>query len=147
MESAKNFFTEEEKTAIVNAITEAEKLTSGEIRVHLENRCGKDILERTQEVFQKLKMHETAERNGVLIFIAVQDHEVAIWGDEGINEKVESNFWDKEIEIIVSHFKQGKKAEGLSKAILQAGENLQKHFPFENKGDNNELSNDISIGN
>jgi uncharacterized membrane protein len=142
--SAKTFFSEQEKDTIVKAIQEAEKNTSGEIRLHLENKCSRDPMHRAKEVFAELKMHKTELKNGVLIYIAVQDHQVAIWGDEGINYHVGQAFWDDEVNIITTHFKAGKYTEGVSKAIIQVGENLKKYFPFIG-GDTNELSDEISI--
>jgi uncharacterized membrane protein len=144
MAHVKDFFSEAEKNKVIEAIKEAEKNTSGEIRLHLENKCPRDPVHRAKQVFQELKMHETKDRNGVLVYIAVQDHHVAIWGDEGISEKVGIAFWEDEIKIITHHFKQGKYAEGISKAVLEIGENLKKYFPY-NDGDKNELTDEISM--
>lgn len=143
--SAKTFFSETEKQEIIQAIQLAEKNTSGEIRLHLENKCPRDPIQRAKEVFAELKMNETKQRNGVLIYIAVQDHQVAIWGDEGINYHVGQAFWEDEINIIVTHFKTGKYIDGISKAIAQIGENMKKYFPYKSD-DENELSDEISIG-
>jgi uncharacterized membrane protein len=143
MITSKTFFSEAEKESIVAAIQQAEKETSGEIRLHVENRCPRDPVHRAKELFQKLDMHKTEKRNGVLIYISVDDHSVAIWGDEGINEHVGQAFWDDEIQLISNHFKNGNYMDGISKAIIQVGENLKKYFPYQ-KDDKDELPNDIS---
>jgi uncharacterized membrane protein len=143
-ETIKTFFSEEEKATIIKAIQAAEKNTSGEIRLHLENKCSRDPTHRAKEVFGNLKMNQTAQRNGVLLYISVQDHQVAIWGDEGINYHVGQAFWEDEINVIVTHFKAAKYVDGVCKAIEQIGENLKKYFPFD-KNDRNELSDEISM--
>jgi uncharacterized membrane protein len=144
METSKDFFSEQDKETIIASIRDAEKETSGEIRLHVENRCPRDPVHRAKELFQKLDMHKTEKRNGVLVYISVEDHNVAIWGDEGINFHVGQAFWDDEVQVITNHFKNGKYAEGVSKAILQVGENLKKYFPYHNE-DKNELTDDISV--
>lgn len=140
----KDKLTEEEKESIVAAIQEAEKNTSGEIRVHLENHCREEVLDRASEVFATLKMHKTDLRNGVLIYLAIKDHKFAILGDSGINQKVPEHFWEDIRDFMVSRFKEGKYAEGLSEGILMAGKQLQEHFPYKSD-DRNELSDDISF--
>ncbi|OFY88152.1 MAG: hypothetical protein A3K10_16545 [Bacteroidetes bacterium RIFCSPLOWO2_12_FULL_31_6] len=143
---SKDLFTPEQKQQIVAAIHEAEKNTSGEIRVHIEKKCNEDVLDHAAFMFDALNMQKTAERNGVLIYLAVEDRQLAILGDAGINQKVPIDFWESTKDLIISHFKQGNFTEGLSKGILLAGEQLQQHFPYQ-KDDKNELSNDISFGN
>lgn len=139
-------FTNEQKARIKAAIQTAERNTSGEIRVHLENHCKtENVLDRAAQVFAMLKMHETKARNGVLIYMAVKDHKFGIIGDGGINAKVEENFWDETKEKMVKHFKQGKFTEGLVEGILCVGERLKEFFPYQ-KDDKNELSDDISFG-
>jgi uncharacterized membrane protein len=142
--SVENFFSKEEKKQITDAIAEAEKNTSGEIRLHMEGHCKLDVLDRAAYIFGKLKMHETALRNGVLFYLAVHDHKFAILGDAGINHVVPDDFWDQIKETMLSYFKDGKFTEGLSKGILMAGEQLKIHFPFHTE-DVNELSDDISF--
>lgn len=140
-----NFFSSEEQKYIVSAIKEAELNTSGEIRLHLENRCKIDVLDRAASVFEKLEMHKTELRNGVLFYLAVKDQKFAILGDAGINTKVPDNFWDNIKDHILSKFKEGKYAQGLQEGIKMAGEQLKKHFPYQSD-DVNELSDDISFG-
>lgn len=142
---ARQFFTEAEQQQIVEAIKQAELNTSGEIRVHVEPNCATDPYERAKEVFEKLGMHATAQKNGVLFYVAYADKKFAILGDKGIHEKVQQNFWDQEKELMLAHFKEGDFCLGLSKAIADAGEKLKQHFPYQSD-DKDELSNDISFG-
>lgn len=142
--SVENFFSPEEKKQITEAIAEAELNTSGEIRLHVEGRCKIDVLDRAAYVFEKLKMHETAERNGVLFYLAVYDRKFAILGDAGINKLVPDTFWDEIKATMLGLFKEGKLAEGVSTGILMAGEQLKANFPHQTD-DVNELSDEISF--
>lgn len=142
---AYNFFTDQEKKKITEAICMAELDTSGEIRLHVESHCKIDVLDCAAYWFKKLKMHETALRNGVLFYLAVNDHKFAIVGDAGINSKVPENFWEVIKEHMQSKFASGQFADGLAEGILMAGEQLKIHFPYQS-GDTNELSDDISFG-
>lgn len=141
---AEDFFTEQDKLAIRDAIIEAEKHTSGEIRVHVENHCKGDSIEHAEKVFGNLKMHETAERNAVLFYLAVLDRTFVIYGDTGINAKVPENFWDSIRDAMLSHFKQKQFVAGLCEGIKMAGGKLQEHFPHQ-RDDKDELSNDVSF--
>jgi uncharacterized membrane protein len=141
---AKSFFTNEQQAEIMASVKEAEKATSGEIRVHIETTCREDVLDRAAWIFSKLNMKKTAERNGVLFYLAVSDRKFAIIGDAGINAKVHKDFWDEIKELMQDHFRQGKFTEGLSKGIIMAGNQLKKHFPYQ-KDDVNELPDDISF--
>ena len=143
---ATHFFKRDEEAIILKAIKDAEKNTSGEIQVHVENRCKKDTMDRATEVFSMLKMHKTKLRNGVLFYLAVEDKKFAILGDSGINAAVPADFWVKIKDNMQNDFKAGNFAKGLSEGIAEAGKQLQKHFPFD-KGDTNELSDNISFGN
>jgi uncharacterized membrane protein len=142
---AKDSFTQAEQAEIVAAIKAAEKETSGEIQVHLENRCKEDVLDRAAHIFKTLKMHETEERNGVLFYLAIKDHKFAILGDAGINQKVPEHFWDDIKEHMLAQFKEGHITKGMSEGIRMAGEQLAQHFPYK-ANDKNELSDDISFG-
>ena len=135
----------EQQDKIVKAIEKAELNTSGEIRVHIENTCKTEPLKRSIEVFEKLKMHQTENRNGVLFYLALNDRKFAVIGDEGINSKVETNFWDDVKSLMLKEFKEAKFVEGLCSGINLAGEKLKLHFPFKTD-DTNELSNTISFG-
>ena len=138
-------FSESDLAQIRDAISEAEKQTSGEIRVHIDMRCKGDVLVQAKKVFEKLKMHETAERNGVLIYLALADKKLAILGDKGINEKVPEGFWDLAYSSMRKLFAEANYTEGLQVGIGMAGEKLRTFFPYR-KDDQNELSNEISYG-
>lgn len=142
--SARMFFSKEEQQKIVSAIKEAELNTSGEIRVHIENRCKGESLERAAEIFYELKMDHTAARNGILFYLAVKDRKFAIIGDEGINRNVEHDFWNDIKDEMTSKFKEGQFTEGLVAGILKCGNKLKQYFPYQ-KDDVNELSDEISF--
>jgi len=137
--------TEEEKIQIKNAIKMAELDTSGEIRVHIEEKCSEDVLDRAAFLFEKLKMHKTKLRNGVLFYLALDDRKFAILGDAGIHSKVPDTFWDEIKATCIAHFNENKIAEGLSKGIRMAGQQLKEHFPYQSD-DINELDDEISYG-
>lgn len=139
------FLTGSDEQLIVEAIKSAELNTSGEIRLHVENRCKKDVLDKAVEVFYQLGMEKTELRNGVLFFVAVADRKFAIIGDQGIDDKVPDDFWDQIKSNLSAAFKQDRYAEGLADAIKEAGVQLKKHFPYQSD-DVNELSDDISYG-
>jgi uncharacterized membrane protein len=142
--SVKKVFSEEEQKYIVAAIQAAEKNTSGEIRVHLDKTCSGDPYKRAIQVFKTLKMDKTAQRNGVLFYLSIEDKKLSIVGDQGINEKVPADFWNVILEELLQLFRQGKLAEGLAHGIAKAGHQLAAFFPYQ-KDDHNELSNDISF--
>ncbi|SRR6056297_54830 len=145
MSRVEDFLSVSDEQEIVEAIIEAEKNTSGEIRVHIESHTRLDHYERAKEVFHLLKMDNTKEENGVLLYVAVNDRKFAICGDKGINKAVPENFWEATKEIIASHFKEGNFKDGILQGILKAGIELEKHFPWQHD-DRNELSNEISKG-
>ncbi len=143
--AVKDFFTEAQQQEISQSIERAELNTSGEIRVHLEDKCKTEPVKRAIEVFEKLAMHQTEQRNGVLFYLAVKDKKFAVIGDQGINTLVDTHFWDDVKTEMLNHFKSSKFSEGLCKGIDMAGEKLKIHFPYQSD-DVNELSNDISFG-
>ena len=143
MSKTEDFLSKAEEQEIVQAIVEAEKNTSGEIRVHIEEHSEKSPLERAQEVFFELNMNETKDKNGVLFYVCVADKKFAILGDKGINEVVEADFWDCTKDTVIANFKEGNFKKGLVEGILRAGERLKKYFPYQSD-DTNELSNEIS---
>jgi uncharacterized membrane protein len=145
MAKTEAFLSKEDEQEIVQAIVSAEKNTSGEIRVHIEERSEKAPLDRAQEVFFELHMNETKDRNGVLFYVGVADKKFAIIGDEGIDKVVESDFWDCTKDIVISNFKEANFKNGLVEGILRAGERLKKYFQYQSD-DMNELSNEISKG-
>ncbi len=145
MSKVEAFLTKEEEQEIIDAIRIAEKNTSGEIRVHIEATSDKDHFDRALEVFQSLKMFDTKDKNGVLIYVAVKDHKFVIYGDKGINNVVEKDFWNATKDIMQSHFKKGAFKQGIVDGVLKAGHELKTHFPWQ-IDDKNELSNEISKG-
>jgi uncharacterized membrane protein len=143
---AKDNFTSQEKDTIVNAIKRAEKNCSGEIRVHIESKCkGGDPIQRSKEIFEKLRMHETELRNGVLFYISMDDHKFAIIGDKGINDVSPENFWDEIKSEMLVELKQNKIVSALEKGIVMAGKALKEKFPL-GTNDENELNDEISFG-
>ena len=139
-----NFFNKEEKEKILQAIKDAEKETSGEIRLHLDLRCKGEALEQAVKMFEKLKMNETQLRNGTLIYLAVTDHKFAIFGDEGINEIVPDNFWEDVKEEMRELFVKGQFADGVSHGIFLVGEKLKEFFPYQ-EDDINELPDNLEV--
>ncbi|MBX3240937.1 MAG: TPM domain-containing protein [Chitinophagaceae bacterium] len=141
------FFSQEENERIVAAIKAAEQQTSGEIRIYIESHCRfVDPVDRALEVFYGLKMEQTAQRNGVLLYIALQDHQLAIYGDEGIHQKVGGEFWNEEVKHILSEFNANHFADGIVLVVKEIGEALKHHFPYDGDTDKNELPDDIVFG-
>ncbi|HVG41995.1 MAG TPA: TPM domain-containing protein [Chitinophagaceae bacterium] len=141
------FFTEEEKNRIVTAIQESEKRTSGEIRIFIESRCRYvNPLDRALEVFANLKMDATELRNGTLVYVAVKDHQAAVYGDAGIHQKVGQKYWEEEVNKMMLLFKEHHLAEGLIQVITDIGEVLYQYFPYNRETDKNELPDDIVFG-
>ncbi len=141
----KNFFTPEQQKSIKQTIVNAELNTSGEVRVHIDDKCKEDVLDKAANIFHQLKMDKTELRNGVLFYLAVSDHKFAILGDKGINEKVPADFWDLIKDVMLDYFKKRQFTEGLCKGIEMAGEKLKVYFPLQSN-DTNELNNEVSFG-
>lgn len=140
-----NPFTPDEQQRIVEAIRQAEKATSGEIRVHVESNCANpDPVQRAIEVFAQLGMHQTKDQNGVLFYLAHVDRKFAIVGDKGIDARVPANFWESTKELLRSHFASGNYVDGLRRGIELAGQQLKQYFPYASD-DTNELTDDISF--
>lgn len=137
-------FTDRQREAIQLAIARAELDTSGEIRVHIDKKCTEDPMERAIEVFHKLGMHETTQKNGVLIYVATSNRKLAIVGDSGINAIVPDHFWDDERDLMIYHFRKGQFTEGLVEGIKMVGEQLKAAFPYL-ENDQNELSNEVTF--
>lgn len=143
MAKIEDFLSKNDEAEVIAAIQTAEKKTSGEIRVHIEHTFKGDIWARAMEVFHMLKMDNTKEDNGVLIYVAVDDRQFVIYGDKGINKVVPPDFWETTKEAIVAQFKKGNFKQGLIDGILRAGKELQAHFPW-SEGNENQLSDKIS---
>jgi uncharacterized membrane protein len=143
--SVAGFFSKEDKEKIIQAIKDAEKETSGEIRLHLDLRCKGEALDQAVKMFEKLKMHETHLKNGTLIYLAVKDQKFAIFGDQGINDIVPDNFWEDVKEEMRDFFLKGQFTDGVCRGIHLVGEKLKEFFPYQDD-DINELPDDISMG-
>lgn len=143
--SPKTLLSESDQAQVVAAIKQAELQTSGEIRVHIDRTSRGNAVRKAIKVFRWLKMHKTAARNGVLIYLAVEESQFAIIGDEGIDQVVPSGFWDSTRDAMQVKFKEGLFAQGLSHGIQEAGEQLRSHFPYQSD-DVNELPDEISFG-
>jgi uncharacterized membrane protein len=145
MSKVENFLTAAEEAEIVEAICMAEKETSGEIRVHIEKTASGDAFDRAREVFNLLDMDKTVLKNGVLIYLAVDDHNFVVCGDKGIDDAVADNFWDTTKDVMAAQFKTGNFKQGLIDGVRRAGKELQHYFPCQDD-DQDELSNEISNG-
>jgi len=145
MQAQSRFFSEKEEQKIITAIAEAEKQTSGEIRVHIESRAGKNPIKLARKAFINLGMRDTELHNGVLFFLGLEDRKFVILGDDGINEKVPDGFWDTTRDVVLANFRKNLFVQGLIEGIQLAGEQLATYFSFQ-KDDVNELPNAISYG-
>lgn len=137
----------EESAVITKAIEQAEQKTSGEIRVFIEQYCRfVNATDRAIEIFDQLQMQKTKERNGVVVYLATKDKQIAIWGDEGIHTKVGNSFWNEMVQKAILNFNASNYIQGLTDIIGKIGEALEKHFSYEKSKDQNELSNNIAYG-
>ena len=143
MASAESLLSKDDELEIIEAIRLAENQTSGEIRVHLEEKTLLNAFDRAREVFHLLKMDNTKLQNGVLIYLAAKDQQFVILGDKGINDVVGSDFWHSTKDLMSAHFKNGDFKQGLIEGIARAGQQLQHYFPWD-QNDSDELSNEIS---
>ena len=143
----KEFFDVEETRVIVEAIQKAESMTSGEVRLFVESKCSyMDAIDRATELFFQLQMQKTDDRNAVLVYVAMKDRQLAVFGDEGIHKKVGNDYWKKEVDKMIRNFNREDYAEGLKEIILDIGEALTKYFPYNKNTDKNELPDDIVFG-
>jgi uncharacterized membrane protein len=143
-----NYFSVVEKQLITDAIQKAEHRTSGEIRVFIEGKCPDEYqVSRAKTIFSQLQMANTAARNGVLVYVAMKSKKLAVFGDQGIHDKVGDQFWDTQVQLILQHFNKNNYAEGIAGIIQEIGEALATHFPYDEAGDKNELPDDIVFGN
>ena len=143
---AEDYFNPHEKQIIVDAIKHAEKQTSGEVRVFIESKCSYvNAIDRAKELFDKLDMHKTKERNAVIVYVAIKHRQLAIFGDAGIYEKVGQKFWDEQLKQMLQYFNREDFVEGIATVVSEIGEALHQHFPYQ-KNDVNELPDDIVFG-
>ena len=141
--ASKNLLTKEQEQHIISAIAEAEKQTSGEIRIHVEHHSDREPLVRAARIFHELGMDQTELQNGVLIYIASDDRKAAVYAGKGIHKQVEDHFWNDVLEIILQHFKKGEFEKGIAEAVTKVGNKLKELFPYQ-RDDVNELSDEIS---
>ena len=139
-----DFIPSEGQRRIADAITAAERHTTGEICVHVTPRCRGNVMKRAVKTFNRLHLYTTKRRNAVLIFIAYEDRKLAILGDTAINEAVPEGFWDGEVEELTNYLKAGRPVDGLCAIIARMGERLSEYFPGE-RDDENELSNEVTF--
>ena len=142
-----DFFTEEEKLQIIEAVRNAEKRTSGEVRVFVESHCSyMDAIDRAKEIFVELRMNETADKNAVLVYVALKDKQLAVFGDEGIHSKLGNDYWNAEVRKMINKFNKENYADGIKEVVTDIGESLTRLFPYNNDTDKNELPDDIVFG-
>ena len=143
----KDFFTEEEKLQIIEAVRNAEKRTSGEVRVFVESHFSyMDAIDRAKEIFVELRMNETADKNAVLVYVALKDKQLAVFGDEGIHSKLGNDYWNAEVRKMINKFNKENYADGIKEVVTDIGESLTRLFPYNNDTDKNELPDDIVFG-
>jgi uncharacterized membrane protein len=143
----REFFNAEEKQLIVEAVQHAEQRTSGEVRVFVERKCKYvDAIDRATEIFFNLGMQKTDQRNAVLVYVAMKDRQLAVFGDEGIHQKVGNAYWQDKVQKMISNFNRDNYAEGIKQCVLEIGEALHTHFPYDRQTDKNELPDDIVFG-
>lgn len=143
----KSLLSEEDTKMVVKAIRHAEQSTSGEVRVFIEKRCSwMDAMDRAGEIFFSLKMQETELRNAVLVYIAIKDKQLAVFGDEGIHAKVGTAYWNQLVSEMLSSFNKNNYGKGLAECVIQVGDALKKHFPYDKETDKNELPDEIVFG-
>jgi uncharacterized membrane protein len=130
--------------AVSRAIAGEEARTSAEIREHLDHHCSGEAMARAVAVFERLGMHRTAARHGVLIYVSVGDHKLAVLGDLGIHERVGQAYWERLVEAVLAHFRDERPRDGLLHAVGEVGAILARHFP-RRPDDVNELSDQVSI--
>jgi uncharacterized membrane protein len=139
------FLTRAERDRVRDAVRNAEKRTSGEVRVHLDAAIMEGVLDHAAFVFDDLGMKKTKDRNGVLLYVSVPSRKVAVIGDAGIHVKSGQHYWDSVLELVLSHFREGRYCDGLCAGVERIGEQLREHFPYE-RDDMNELDDDVSLG-
>ena len=147
MFTKKALLSEEDRSMIVAAIQASEKKTSGEVRVYVESHCKfVDALDRASEIFYSLKMDQTEFRNAVLVYVAIKDHQLAVFADEGIYKKAGDAFWNTAVKEMLQHFNTNDYGKGISFVVTEIGNALEANFPYDNSTDKNELPDDIVFG-
>ena len=139
----KKLLSDADEQRVIKAIKQAELNTSGEVRIHIESTCKGDVTERARVIFKRLNMHKTKEKNGILFYVALNSKQFAVWGDEGIHQKVTQLFWDEIYKVCKTYFESELTVDGLEAGIKLCGEQLKHYFPYQSN-DVNELSDEIS---
>ena len=143
----KQYFTAEQQLQLVEAINEAEKNTSGEVRVFVEGKCKyMDAVDRAREIFVSLQMDKTKDRNAVLLYIAVKDKQMAVFADEGIYQRLGKEYWNNQVNKIIAEFRNDNHTQGICTIVKDIGEALKAEFPYDKVGDKNELPDEIIFG-
>ena len=143
----RQYFTPEQQAQMVEAIKEAEKNTNGEVRLYVEGKCAYvNPVDRAQEIFFKLQMDKTRDRNAVLLYMAFDDHQLALFADEGIYTRLGKAYWDAEVKKIISEIKKDHLVEGICSVITDVGDALTAEFPYDRAVDKNELPDEIIFG-
>jgi uncharacterized membrane protein len=142
----KEFFTAQQQEQITEAIRQAERHTSGEVRLFVESKCAYvNPVDRAQEIFFHLKMENTKDRNAVLLYMALDDHQLALFADEGIYQRLGKDYWNEKVKVIISHFKKEDYTQGICTIVTDIGQALKEQFPYE-ADDKNELPDEIIFG-
>lgn len=142
----RQFFTAEQQRLMVEAVQQAEKNTSGEVRIFVESKCEyMNAVERAKEIFFSLKMEKTKDRNAVLLYIAMDDRQLALFADEGIFQHVGQQYWDNEVKKMIAHFSKEDYTKGICEIVREIGEALKEAFPYQTN-DKNELPDEIIFG-
>ena len=143
----KDFFSPEEQQLIIESIHNAERMTSGEVRVFVESKCSYvDAIDRAAELFFQLEMQKTDDRNAVLLYVAMKDRQLAVFGDEGIHKKVGNEYWNNEVHKMITNFNRENYAAGIVTVVKDIGDALTKYFPYIKETHKNELPDDIVFG-
>jgi len=143
MEKLRTFLNPGDESLVLEAIHQAESHTSGEIRIRIERKAGRNPMRSARKAFKALGMRNTDLHNGVLFFVTIKDRKFTIIGDDGINSHVPPGFWNQIRDVVTDEFRKGAFGRGLAEGIRLAGEQLAIYFPCQAK-DVNELPNAIS---
>jgi uncharacterized membrane protein len=141
----KEFLSKLEHDRIVRAIQDAESKSSGQIRVHIQRgKLAGDPLVAAQKKFQSLKMHNTRDRNAVLVYVAPRAHKFAIVGDKAIHERCGEGLWQRLVDKMRGHFQNEKFTDALVEAIQEIGDVLATEFPSKKARSGNELPDEVT---
>jgi uncharacterized membrane protein len=137
------FFEEQFSIQVEKAIEEAELLTSAEFKLHIEEMCKEDLLDRAAFVFSELELHKTEKRNAVLLYVSTNDRKVSILADAGAKVHLSEQFLSETLSTLINDFKQNQYAQGIGNCFLSIASALKSFFPYQ-ENDINEISNKVS---